>query len=105
MNCKIFCLCRYNSRLPAQNFLSGYENKVLKSASISPHIKSNSGNLKFLDWKNKLGFETETGMQISDYWSDYERLVANSLQEGESPMTFEGYNFVCLQAPKMKESC
>ena len=36
----------------------------MKSASISPHTKSNSGNLKFLDWKNKLGFETETGMQI-----------------------------------------
>ena len=30
--------------------------------------------------------------------------VCISLQESESPMTFEGYNFVCLQALKMKES-
>ena len=44
-------------------------------------------------------------MQVSDHASDDERLVANSSQEDESPITFEGYNFACLEAPKMKGSC
>ena len=55
----------------------------------------------------------ESSLKVSDFvkWSDFKRPFVSkkcnggvSFQEGESPMTFEGYNFVCLQALQMKES-
>ena len=107
-NYMIVHLCRCNIRLPAWNFLFGCEKKELKSASVS-HMQSYTGTFIFLHQKTR----QESSLRVSDFvkWIDFNRPFVSkkcnggvSFQEGDSPMTFEGYNFVCLQALQMKES-
>ena len=107
-NCMIVHLCWWNFRLPAWNFLFGREKKDLKSASVS-YKQSHTGTLIFLHRKTL----KESSLKESDFLKlrGFERPFVSkksnggvSLQEDESPITFEGCNFVCLRALKMKES-
>ena len=83
--------------------------KERRSASVS-HVQSYRSALKFLYEEKNLIFENETAIRISDFSSGYKRLVADkklngemSVQEGKSPITFGGYNFVSQKALEMKE--
>ena len=85
--------------------------KRLKSASVS-HMESYTGTLNFLHQKNRKRNCRESVSLTKVRLFFLKRPFVNkkrngdiSLQEGcESPITFEGYNFVCLRALKMKES-
>ena len=64
-NCMIVHLCWCNFRLPAWNFLFGYEKKELKSASVS-YMQSCTGTLIFLHQKTR----HESSLKMSDFWSE-----------------------------------
>ena len=83
--------------------------KVMKQASCA-HVGGYRSAIVDLYKSNNLKFDDDAVIGMSDFSSGYKRLVAEKkltgemvVQEGKSPITFGGYNFVAEHAMTMKE--